>query len=270
MSITEILQYPFLQRALLGGLIIAVLCALLGVFITLRRESYLTDAVAHASLAGVAIALFVSFAPTPFALIVGVIMAIGITYLKKHTTIATDALIGIFYSFLFATGILILNLSPTYQPELTTYIFGSLLSIGQTDLIYALIVFIITAFIIFRFYRQLLYITFDPESAFLRGIDVVKLEYLLSILASIVIIISIKVVGIVLVTALFVIPATTAKLSAHSFRQMLPLSIFQSIISVFVGILLSFVLNTPPGATIVIVSGLIFGLAFMLLRLSKR
>ncbi|MFQ5493183.1 MAG: metal ABC transporter permease [Candidatus Dojkabacteria bacterium] len=267
MNIFEILSLPFMQRALLGGLLVAILAAVLGVFITLRRESFFSDAVAHASLSGVAVGFLLAVEPIPIALVVGVIMAVSITYLKKTTNISTDALIGIFYSILFAIGIVILNLSPTYKPELSTYLFGSILSVNQIDLIYALVTFVVSIVLISWLYKKLLYITFDPEAAYLRGIKVNHLEYLLNILAATTIIISIKIVGIILVTALLVIPATTAKITARNFKQMIPISIVQSVVSFIFGILLSFYLNTPIGATIVIVSGAIFMFIFLATKL---
>lgn len=266
-SIIEILQLPFMQRALLGGLIVALLCALLGIFITLRKESFLSDAIAHASLSGVALAFLLALEPTPVALLVGMLMAVGITYVKKNSKLSADSIIGIFYAFLFAIGIILLNASPSYQPELATYLFGSILSVTSTDLIYAITVFVITLVVTMVLFRQLLYITLDQEAAYLRGIKVGVIEYILAILASVTIILSIKIVGIILVSALLIIPATTAKLTARSFSQMLPISFIQSLLSVIAGIFISFYLNTPTGATIVIVSGIIFGFAYLFYKI---
>lgn len=260
MDILNLLQQPFLLRAIYGGLIVSILCAILGVFVTLRKESFLSDAVAHASLAGVAIALLLSIEPTFFALAVGILMAIGITYIKKHTQISADAIIGIFFSVLFALGIVILSLSTSYKPELSTYLFGSILSISWDNILISGIIFVITVILITIFYSQLVYSTLDKEAAYIRGIKIHKLEYLLSILTSVTVIISIKVVGIVLVTALLIIPATSAKLVAKSFKQMIPISIIISILSTILGIFISYYQNTPTGATIVIVAGVIFTL----------
>ena len=258
MEILDVIQQPFMIRAIYGGLIIAILCAILGVFITLKRESFLADAVAHASLSGVAVAFVLSYQPIFFALAVGIFMAISITYLKKNTHIAPDSLIGMFYAILFAIGIVVINLSTEYQPELSTYLFGSILSITWTDIIYAVIALVVTLSILIGYYNKLVYATFDPEAAYIRGVDINKFEYIINILTSIAIIISIKVVGIILVTALLIIPASSAKLIAGKFKHMLPIALIQSIISVLVGILFSYYFETPTGATIVIVSGSIF------------
>jgi len=268
MDLIELLQQPFMQRALLGGIMIAILCAVMGVFITLRKESFLADAVAHASLSGVAIALVLGLQPTLIAILTGAIMSVAIVYVKKRTTISSDALIGIFYSFFFASGILILDSSPR-QPELDTYIFGSLLSIGVVDLILSLVVFAVVMLCIQQLYKRLVFVTFDQESAWLHGIKTEFLEYLLAILASVTVIISIKIVGIILVTALLLIPASTAKLLAGSFKQMLPLAIIESLLAVLAGITLAYAFDTPIGATIVLVSSVLFLTAFTIKSLLR-
>jgi len=262
----ELLSLPFMQRALIGGIVVAILCAVLGIFVTLRRESFISDAVAHASLAGVAASFLLAIEPLPLALLVAVAMAVGITYARKNSQIATDSLIGIFYSIFFAVGILLLNLSTSYKPELSTYLFGSILAITTTDIVISLAVFLITTVIAIFVFKQLLYVTFDPEAAYIRGIKVQRIEYLITILASITVVISIKVVGIVLVTALLIIPATSARLIAANFRAMIPISIVQSVASVLLGIFISYFTNTSPGATIVIVSGFMFLVIFVLSR----
>ncbi|KXK09769.1 MAG: metal ABC transporter permease [Candidatus Dojkabacteria bacterium] len=269
-ELLEVIQLPFMQRAIIGGIIVSILCAIVGVFVTLRKESFLADAVSHASLAGVALAFLVAGQPTVFALITGIIMSTGIVFLKKRTTVSSDALIGIVYSFLFALGIIIISAVPGYKPELTTYLFGSLLSVGKDDITLSLIVFVIAISIFSIFYRQFLFLTFDSESAYLHGIRTSKLEYLLAILTSITIIISIKIVGIILVTAMLLIPATSARMLSKSFKTMIPFSIVQSVCSVIVGIAFAFFFNLPIGATIVVVSGLIIALIFLAKMLTTR
>lgn len=269
MELLDLLQQPFMLRALYGGLIVAILCAVVGVFVTLKNESFMADAVAHASLSGVALAFLLAWQPIPLALLVGVIMAIGITYLKKNSTISADSLIGIFYSVLFALGIVLINLNQSYQPELSTYLFGSILSISWVDILYSVITLTATTTVIGLMYHKFVYMTFDPEAAQIRGINTHALEYLLSILSSITIIVSIKIVGIILVAALLIIPATTAKLLAKSFTQMIPIALLYSIFTTLAGIFVSYYLDTPTGATIVLFSGLLFSLIFILKKLTK-
>jgi zinc transport system permease protein len=270
MTLWDLLQQPFMQRALYGGLIVALLTASIGVFVTLKKQSFLADGVAHASLAGVAIAFALAISPTPIALLTGVFMAIAITYIQKNSNLASDAVIGIVYSFLFAVGIIVLNLSPSYRPELSTYLFGSILSISWGDIGYAFVTLLVTLLFFTSFYRQLIYVTFDTEAAQIRGIKTQRFEYLQNILTSIVIIVSIKIVGIVLVTALLIMPATAAKLIARNFKQMMPLALIISVISFFSGMIMSYLWNSPTGATIVVSSALLFFLIFVFQNIFRR
>lgn len=266
MEIIKLLQEPFFLRILLGSTIVAVMCAIFGIFVTLKKESFVSDAIAHASLAGVAFALMISFEPIVFALTVAILMSISITYLKNNSNISSDSIIGILFSMLFAIGILILSFSETYKPELQTYLFGSIVAITWMDIIYSFIFFAVAIILTTILYPKLVYTIFDPEAAYIRGIKVDQLEYLLNVLIAITIIISIKILGIVLVTALLITPATTAKLLARKFSDMVPLSILLSLTATLIGIFTSYYLDTPPGATIVIFASLIF---FMTL-LSKK
>lgn len=269
-ELLELLSQPFMQRAIFAGILVAILCSIIGVFIVLRKESFIADALAHGSLSGIAFALLISSGPFFFALIVGVVMASLITFLKRRLTVSADAIIGIIYTFLFALGIILLSLSPTYRPELSTYLFGSILSINIYDGLYA---FLTLAFVIIAFqfiYEKILYITFDPESAFLRGIKVARYDYLLTILTSIVVIVSVKIVGVVLVSALLIMPGVGAKLLARKFSHMIPIAIIFSLIATIIGIIVSGSLNIPMGASIVVVSTILLLLFYYINKLVIR
>jgi zinc transport system permease protein len=266
----EILQLPFMQRAIIGGIIVALLCAILGVFVTLRKESFIADAIAHGSLAGVAIALVAGYNPILPAVLVAVLMAIGITYVKQNTVVSSDAIIGIFFSVIFAIAIVIINSSTKFRPELSSFLFGSILLITWLDIIYAGVILLLLTLFIKIFYYKLLYLIFDAEAAKVRGVPVKTLEYLLNIFVAIAIVVSIKVVGIILLTAMLIIPATNAKMIASKFSQMIPLAIVHNLVSVVLGMYMSYVFNAPAGATIVITSGIIFLLVLIILKLFRK
>lgn len=266
MSFLEILSEPFMLRAIYGGLLIASLCACLGVFVTLRKQSFLADGLAHASLAGVAIGLVLSFQPLVLAGAVAVFMAVSITYLRRRLKLSFDSAIGILYTMLFALGVVIINLSPAFRPELFSYLFGSLLAITWSDVLVAFVLFIIVSVFLAYKYTQLVYSTFDPESAQIRGINVVLLEYMLNIITSLVIVVAIKLLGVILVTALLVVPATSAKLLARNFRQMIPISLTHALLATLLGIIISYYLETVPGATIVLTAGGLLAIVFLFAR----
>lgn len=257
-SMLEFLQLQFMQRALLGGIIVGALCAAIGVYVTLRKESFISEAIAHASLAGVALAFLISFNELYIALVIGVVTAIGITYMQKRTNVSSDAVIGIFFSLIFAIGIIILHFVQGYRPELTSFLFGSILSITQHDIIISALVLIISLVIIFVFYEQLLYVSFDKEGAKIKGIKVELFDYIIRIITAIAVIASIKLVGMILVTALLVIPASGAKLFAKRFSHMIPISIILSIVSVILGLWGSYYFDIPSGASIVVVTATLF------------
>lgn len=265
----DIFTKPFMIRAIFSGVIIAILCSILGVFLTLRNKSYFSEGIAHASLSGIALALVLSFPPIPFALIVAIIMSIGITYFKKNSKIATDSLIGIFSASLFALGVIILSLSPGYQPEITSYLFGRILNITWSDIFLSAVTLIVVVTYFSFNYEKVLYSTFDEESAKIRGINSNLIDYVLNILTAVSIIISVKLVGVVLVTGLLIIPASSAKLIASKFKHMIPLSLTHNLFSLVFGIIISTLVNVPPGAGIVVTSGIIFLFVFLYLRFRK-
>jgi zinc transport system permease protein len=267
-SLLEIISQPFMLRAIYGGILVSLLCAVLGVFVILREKSFIADGIAHGALAGVSLGLVINFEPFILALIVGILMAIGITYIQKNTNISQDAVIGIFFSTLFAIGIIILSFSNTFQPDIVRYLFGSILFINWTDIIYLVLVLSATLLIVTLLYKRLVYATLDPEAAEIRGINVTLIEYIINILIAASIIVSIKLVGIVLVTALLIIPASSAKLLAKNFKQMIPISILQTLLSTIVGILVSILSSTPTGPVIVVVSACIFFVIFLYSKLA--
>lgn len=266
MNVIEVFSQPFMLRALLAGVIVASLSASLGIFITLRKQSFLADGVAHASLAGIAIGLVVAWQPLVWASGVAVVMAIGITWLKRQLHLSFDSAIGIFYTLLFALGVVIINLQPGYRPELFSYLFGSILAVGWNDVWLGLALLLISTAFLALNYNGLVYSTFDPESAQIRGVRVARLEYALNILTAVVIVLAIKLLGVILVTAMLIIPATAAKLTARSFYQMLPLANSFAISATVLGIISAYYLETVPGATIVLTAGGLFVLTFLISR----
>jgi len=270
MSISEILQLEFMQRALIGGLIVAIVTAMLGVFVTLRKEAFIGDGISHAALAGVSFAFFVSIAPFWMSIITAVFMAIGVTFLQKKSKLSADSVIGVFFTLLFALGIVIFNITPGYKPEISTYLFGSILAVTWGDIFASLGVSLVVVIVFSLLYKQFLYATLDPEAAYLRNVKVRTLDYLIRVLVAIGIVISIKLVGVILVSALLIIPASAIKLLARRFTHMIPLTILFSLAGTVVGLIVSFYWNLPSGATIVLVLGVMFMVIFSMKGISRE
>jgi zinc transport system permease protein len=263
----EILQYEFMQRAFIGGVIVAISCAMIGVFTTLKKEAIVSGSVAHASLSGVAIAYLLDQNPLYFALLIGVLTAVGVTYVQKRTNISSDAVIAMFEAVVFAIGIILLSFVKGYHPELQSFLFGSILGISNMNIVIAFTISISFGVFLLINYKKILFITFDDEGAHLAGIRIDLLDYVIRIFTALIVVTSIKIVGIVLVIALLVLPASSAKIFAKNFRSMIPLSIVFSLCSVVIGLISSYYLNIPSGAGIVVVSAFLFILGLVIKKI---
>lgn len=255
-SLAGILSEPFFVRAFIGGFLVAIMTALAGVFVVLRKESFIADGIAHASLTGVAIGLLASFNPTFLALLIGVLMSILIVYVKRSKGISSDSAIGVAYPFLFSIGIILLFLRGRYSAELETYIFGNVVTTSLTDVIILGIVFAVLILFLSKNYKGMILATLNDDIARISGIRVERLDYVFTILVSLVVIASVKIVGIILVTAFLVVPVLHAQMYAKKFANVLPIAITHNVISFLIGIFVS--LNYPPGASIVLVSCTIY------------
>jgi zinc transport system permease protein len=262
------LVYGFLQRALLAGIFIALACALLGVFLILRRDSMIGHGIAHVTFAGVALGLFLNLMPFAVAIIVAVITALIIMRLKERAGLYGDTAIAIFSSVGFAIGVLLVTLGHSFSVNLFAYLFGEILAI-ETAEVYLSIVFaaIVLCIVIFN-YKKFMYITFDRESAKASGIKVNKIDMIMTVLIAVTVVLGMKIVGILLVSALLVIPAAAALQVSSSFKQSILLSSIVSATSVVLGLLMAFYFDLPASGTIVILSFLFF-LAFFFVKRGK-
>jgi len=265
MTITEILSYGFIQRALVAGSLIAVLCAVLGVFLVLRRLSLIGDGLAHVTFGSVAIALFlrlnpavVTVAAIPFVLL----SSLGILKLTDRARIYGDAAIGIVSSLGIACGVLLASVAGGFNVDLFSYLFGNILAIGNGDLWLALILFIVVILAVVLFYHDLFAITFDEELAQSSGIRTSAINTVLVLLTALTVVLAMKLVGIMLISALLVLPAVSALQVATSFRATIFISAILAVGSVVAGIFGSFLLNLPTGASIVVVNFVVFMLIF--------
>lgn len=260
----EFLQFSFMQRALVVGVFVGIICSFIGVFIILQKMSFFADAIAHSSLAGIAIGFLSGINPIISAVLFGIFIAICISYLKNKTSLSIDTIIGIFLPTSMAIGILMIGFIDSYKPDLFSYLFGNILTVDRFYLYLTLGLGVGVLIVLSFLFKRFIFITFDRELANLQGIKVVLLDYVFIILLAIVVIISTKIVGIILVSALVIIPPAAAKNISSSFKQMVFFSILFGFLSSVVGLISSYYLNLASGATIVIVSMLLFGLTFLL------
>ncbi len=258
MEILELLQYPFIQRALVAGLVLAGVLSLLGVFVILRRMAFFADGIAHASLAGVAIGVVFSFNPLTTAVIATAIIAALIFLLERRFNLGSDAAIGILFTSGMALGVLLISLTPGYQPELISFLFGNILSIANKELWILIIISILVALFVFIKLKPLVLVSCDEESAYLSGVNVVWLQFFLYIITAVAIVLGIKLLGIILVSALIITPVAAAKVLARSFRSLLVYSLLLAELIMLIGLTLSIYLDWPTGPTIVLSGTVIF------------
>ena len=250
----DILQYGFMQRALISGVAVATTCSAIGLFLVLRRQSLFADALSHMAFGGISIGLFTNLYPIWTAFIVSIFAALGVTKLKESTKIPSDSAVAVLLSAGLAVGVVLISLAGGFTLDLYSFLFGNILLISSQDEEIIVVASAMILSILYFVYRKLMYITFDEEQAKVSGIHVSKLNYLFIVLASITVIASIRLVGVLLISSLIVIPNIAAIIFGKGFKKTALISISIAILSVSAGIVISYVMNLAPSGTIVLVS----------------
>jgi zinc transport system permease protein len=263
MELYDILNYEFIRHAIGAGILIAAVSSILGVFLVLRRFSLIGDGLAHVTFGSVAVVMLIGVSPiyiTLAALPLVMLSSLAILKLTRSKLIQGDAAIGIVSSIGIATGIILVSLSNGYNVDLFSYLFGNILTVTQTELILSLIVFIIVVAAVIIFYNDLLAVTFDEELARTMGVKTNRINLILFILTAVAAVLAMKVAGIMLVSAMLILPPLIALQLSLNFKMTIIAAVFFSILSVICGIITAFWLNLPAGGTIVISN-----IAFLLL-----
>ncbi len=248
-----------MHRAIISGIAIAILCSVVGLFLVLRRYSLFGDAIAHSSFGGIALGLMAGIYPLWTAYGVSIISALIMTRIKDRFNISGDASIAVLLSSGIAVGLVIIGLSGGFTLDIFSFLFGSILLVSVNDTILILSLTGIILIVILLLYRQLLYSTFNEEQAKVSGVPVEKINYLIVFMAGITVVTSIQLVGVLLISALFVIPNVTAIMYGRGFKQTAIISMSFSIFSVVAGILVSYLFDITPAGTIVLIAIGIFG-----------
>ena len=248
----EMFEYEFMQRAFIAGIIIATLASISGTFIVLKRYSLMSETLAHSALVGVAVGLVAGYNPLWMAVIVAVISAWIIEYLRTSFSLYSDAILSILLSGSLAIAIIIVSLGGAFNNSLFSYLFGSILSVSSDDVVTILVFGGVALALLLAFSRELYFIAYDEEVAKTSGIRVKFLNFLLVTVVAIIIALSIRVVGSLLIGALMVIPTVAALQYRVGFLHTVLISLFIALFSVVVGMTLSFYFSLPSGATIVL------------------
>jgi len=263
----EPLQFGFMQRGLLASVLVAAICGIMGSFVVLKGLAFIGDALAHASFGGVALAFVLGANIYLGAFVFAVGTALGVGAITRRGRVRSDTAIGILFSGTFAFGILLISRVEAYTIDLFGYLFGDVLSISSADLWIIGSLGLVVLALVGAFYRQLLFVAFDPTVAAASGLPAGALDYLLLGLLGTTIVISIQAVGIVLVISLLVTPAATAYLLTRRFHHMILASMAFGSLAALVGIYLSYYLDVASGAAIILVATAVF---FVTLALTGR
>ncbi|MGF1935373.1 MAG: metal ABC transporter permease [Nostoc sp. ChiQUE02] len=269
-DLLELLQLPSIQRAIVGAALMGILGGMLGSFVTLRQLSFFSHAVGHAALVGVALGVLLQVNPTwmllPFTLVFGVI----VLYFIDKTDLASDSILSIVLSGALAIGLILTSLIKGYRGNLMAVLFGDILAIDATDLILTLLVLVGGSIFLLSTLRQQILLTLNPDVAQVQGIPVQLYRYAFVVLLSLAVAVAIKAVGVLLVNAFLVIPASTAKLMSHHFSRFLVMSVIVGSISSIAGILVSGIFNLASGPSIVLVQFLLFVAVFIWFKLRLK
>jgi zinc transport system permease protein len=267
-DLLSLLQFPFMQRAIVAGVLMGLLCGLLGSFVTLRQLSFFSHAVGHAALVGIALGVLLQLEPTwmllPFTLLFGV----AVLYLIDHTDLWSDSILNIVLSGALAIGVILTSFIQGYRGNLMGVLFGDILAVNTTDLVLTLLLLVASSLILLITLRQQILLTLNQAVAKVQGIAVEFHRYLFVVLLSLTVAVSIKAVGILLVNAFLVIPAATSKLMTHKFSPYLLISMLLGGLSSVAGMLVSGWLNFPSGPSIVLVQFIFFLLVASIAKLA--
>ncbi len=261
--INDLLTYSFIQKALIASVIVGALCSYVGCFVVMRRMAFFSDAIAHAAFAGIAAGMLFKIDFSIASVGVAVLIALFIAFLSEKTTLSHDTTIGIGFSAAIASGMLIIGMMEGYRGDLFSFLFGDILTISKMDIVLISGVGLAALSILAFCFKPLLQIAFNKDLARVEGINVRFFEYLIFLVIALVVTVSLKLVGIILVTSLLIVPAASAKNLASNMRQLFTLSMIFGVFSGITGILLSIYFNSPSGPTIVLVSIGIFFLTLL-------
>lgn len=259
----EALQFEFMRNALIAGVLVSMICGVLGTLVVVNRIVFISGGIAHAAYGGIGLAIYFGIPPAlgavTFSVLVSMVMGIASVKSKERA----DTIIGVMWAVGMALGIILVELTPGYNVDLMSYLFGSILSVPRADIWYTFVLVAVVIGLSLLFYKELVALSYDEEFSFVVGIPVKTLYFGLLVLLSLSVIVIIRVVGLILVIALLTIPPYIAERYTPSLGKMMVLSSILSIVFTLTGLTLSYQLNLASGAAIIMVAGIVFFLSMI-------
>jgi zinc transport system permease protein len=266
----EALQYEFMRNALLAGLLAAVACGIVGVYVMVKKIVFISGGIAHASFGGIGLGYFLGINPIIGALFFSLASGLAIGGVTRRTRLPEDTAIGILWAVGMALGVVFIALTPGYAPDLMSYLFGNILTVPFSDILLMLALDAVIIGIVVALYKEYLILSFDEEYGTAVGMPVEKLYLLLLAMIALTVVVLIRVVGMILVIALLTFPAAMARQFTHNMKTMMLLSVLFGFLFTLGGLWLSYVLKLPSGATIILLGGTVLAMSFGVSRLRLK
>ena len=261
-DIIEALQYGFVQRAFIAGSFIAISCAVLGVFLVLRRFSLIGEGLSHFAFGTIGLGLLLNIYPLYLTIPLVILASFWILHLAEKTNVYADAAIGLVSAIGIAVGVILASKGGGFNVDLFSYLFGDILAVSKLETLISIGLSLVVMVVVGLFYHDLFAITFDEEYARVLGLKTKRLNHLLVMLTALTVVLGIKVVGTLLVASLIIFPAITALQIAPGFKTVILIAVITSITSVLLGIITAYAFDLPAGASIVIVNFILFMLSY--------
>lgn len=263
-TMIDMFSLQFMQNAFLAGMMLSFVLAVVSFFVVLRRLSFIGVGVAHSAFGGVALGALLGISPTLTAIGFAVVVSNAIGYIGKKGRLGTDTAIGIFFPLAMAMGVIFIGMSDQYNVDLFGYLFGNILAITRQDLMITAVLGGLVLLSTVLFFKELLFVAYDREVAFVSGMPVAFLDHFFLTILALSVVISMKIIGIILVSALLVIPGAAASQITRRYHSMIAFSILIALISTSGGLIISYYADLPSGATIVTLASLIFFATFII------
>lgn len=260
----DFLEYGFVQNALIAAVLVSIACGIVGSYVVVKKIVSISGAISHAAFGGIGLGYFLGINPIVAAIPFSIFSAVGIGLINEKVKISEDTAIGMLWSVGMALGVIFINLTPGYAPDLFSYLFGNILTVPSSDLLLMLILDIIIISVVLLFYREFLAVSFDFEFSKVVGVPAEIMYILLLCLVALSVVVLIKVVGVILVIALLSIPAAISRQFTHKMKSIMLFSIILGLILTVMGLWLSYIFNLASGATIVLVLGIAFLISVLL------
>lgn len=262
-SILDALQYGFMQRALMAGVLVSVACGIIGTYVVIKRVVFISGGIAHAAYGGIGLGYYLGISPTIGAVVFSLLSAFGMGVVQRKTRQRADTVIGAMWAIGMAVGIIFIDLTPGYKADLMSYLFGSILAVPGNDLVIMGILNVFIILMVLLFYKELLVISFDEDFATVENIPVGRMNLILLGMIALTVVMMMRVVGLIMVISLLTLPAAISAQFVKQMKSMMVLSSLLGMVFTTLGLFLSYFFNLTSGATIILVAGAAYLLSLL-------